>query len=134
LSHETYAPPLELPLSAAKHTAADLFRALEDSDSTNETWHLELDRDLVISLECTACNWHRDVMRPIQMVSIEEARCAHCDQVAKPRLEHSIPSTSPLVGKTLGALGVAPYDIVRIVAGDQHRTVLLADDRDCVLA
>ena len=134
LSHETYAPPIELPLSAAKHTAADLFHALGNGAPTNESWQLELDRDLVISIECTACQWQRDVMRPIQMVSVEEARCPHCGQIAKPRLEHSIPSTSPLVAKTLGALGVAPYDVVRVITGDEQRTVLLAEDRERVLA
>jgi molybdopterin/thiamine biosynthesis adenylyltransferase len=134
LSHEHYAAPLELPLSASKHTAADLFHAATNGAPPGDLWQLELDRDLVISLECTTCHWQRDVMRPLQIVSIEEARCVECGQVAKPHLEHTISSASPLVQNALSSLGIAPYDIVRISAGAQQRTVLLAGDRDFVLA
>ena len=133
LSHETYMTPLELPLSAAQHTAADLFQAAENAFSPSDAWQLQLDRDLVVSVECSTCHWQREIMRPTQTVSMEEARCVHCGQFAKPRLEHIISKDSPLAGKSLRTLGVAPYDIVRIAARNQRQTVLLAGDREAVL-
>ncbi len=151
LSHDTYDEPIELPLTAAAATADDLFAAAashfdtptrsvsEDtsarSASEGSTPHLTLglDRDLVVSLDC-ACGTSRRVMQPQQLVGASDAKCPACGQTAKPRLEHSIDSGTPLAKEKLSALGIPPYDIVR-VADDQKEVVfLLAGDREEVLA
>jgi adenylyltransferase/sulfurtransferase len=136
LSHETYSELRETSLSAAGSTAADVFDILSQGQASDAPGprRICLDRDLVVSLECAACDWTRPILQPLQRVSLDDARCLRCGQTAKPRLEHSITAGSPLAGERLLSLGIAPYDVVRIEAGEVRITALLAGDRETVLA
>jgi molybdopterin/thiamine biosynthesis adenylyltransferase len=132
LSHDTYPEPIELPLSAAKATADELFAAAASqfgivtrSVSEGVQLTLALDRDLVVSLDC-ACGNSRRIMQPQQLVGAGEAKCPDCGQAAKPQLEHSIDSGTPLSGEKLAALGIPPYDIVRVSDGEKELVFLLS--------
>ncbi len=129
LSHETYPQPVELKLSAGTATARDLFAAAESHFAGNGTLTLELDRDLVESLDCGHCGHIRRVMRPQPLVGMEESRCPECHTHAKPVLQHAVGSHDELAGQTLAALGIPPYDIVRINDGQQAAVFLLGGDR-----
>lgn len=129
LSHETYPDAIELPLTAGEHTGADLFTALGDVIDADASMALSLDRDLVVSVNCANCNTEATIMKPLQLVGMEKAECPECRQTAKPRLEHAIASDSPLASETLAALGVAPYDIVRVETSAGEQLVLLGSDR-----
>ena len=52
---------------------------------------------------------------------------------AKPRLEHSIDAGTPLAKEKLHALGIPPYDIVRVADDQNEQVFLLAGDRTAVL-
>ena len=127
LSHDTYPEPIELPLSAAKSTAADLFAAAAGHFAGATQLTLALDRDLIVSLDCP-CGNSRRVMQPQQLVGAGEAKCPSCGQAAKPQLEHSIDSGTPLAGETLAALGIPPYDIVRVSGGEAEQVFLLTGE------
>jgi adenylyltransferase/sulfurtransferase len=129
LSHDTYPDPVELPLSARSATARDLFDAAEPHFSSRGTLTLELDRDLVESLDCGHCGHVRRVMRPQPLVGMEESRCPQCRTHAKPVLQHAVGAHDELAGQTLAALGIPPYDIVRINDGQMAGVFLLAGDR-----
>ncbi len=133
LSHETYPEPEELPLSASEHAAADLFAAVRKRAASDGAMRLSLDRDLVVSVDCAKCNTSEPVMRPLQSVGMSEAKCASCGETARPNIEHMIDEHSPLAGEKLAALGVPPYDIVRVSTAEGERVFLLAGDRDAVL-
>lgn len=128
LSHETYPEPMELPLSAATSTAADLFRAVGNSIDVDEAMTLALDRDLVVSIDCANCETKASIMKPLQLVGMDKATCPECSETAKPQLQHSIASDSPLASETLAQLGVAPYDIVRVETSGGEQVVLLNSD------
>jgi molybdopterin-synthase adenylyltransferase len=128
LSHDTYPEPIELPLSAAENTADDLFAAAASHFGGKRELTLSLDRDLVVSLDC-ACGNSRRVMQPQQLVGASDAKCPQCDQTAKPRLEHSIDASTPLAKERLAALGIPPYDIVRVADDQSEQVFLLAGDR-----
>jgi len=128
LSHETYGAAVELPMSI-DHTVDELFSAAKSHLGDSTDWRLSLDRDLVISLDC-ACGHSREVMRPRTDVTHDEAKCARCGEFSRPRLEHEVTNSNGWGGKKLAELGVPAYDIVRFVAGDEQRAVLLAGDRD----
>ena len=128
LSHETYGPPAELEISV-DHTIDELFSAAKSHLSEASNWRLSLDRDLVIALDC-GCGHSREVMRPRTDVNHDEAKCPRCVEFARPRLEHEVSSSNGWGNKKLSELGVPAYDIVRFVAGDEQRAVLLAGDRD----
>jgi molybdopterin/thiamine biosynthesis adenylyltransferase len=133
LSHETYPEPIDLPLAASSTTAEELFAAAALHFDANSSLKLSLDRDLVVSLDC-ACGHSRPVMRPQPLVSAADAKCTKCDHDARPRLEHIIESESSLANETLAALGIPPYDLVRVVDGEREEVFLLAGDRQAVTA
>jgi molybdopterin-synthase adenylyltransferase len=129
LSHETYPAAIDVPLSAGKHTAGELFAAVHEHlhDQTNA--RLSLDRDLVVSLDCTECGHSQEVLRPLQLVGMREAECPKCGKLSRPVLEHTIEEGSPLAQKHLSQLGIPPYDIVRVTTDQGEQVFLLAGDR-----
>jgi len=129
LSHDTYPEPIETSLSAACATADELLSVAAKHFDGDVKVTLSLDRDLVVSLDC-ACGHSRPVMRPQQLVEAADAKCPKCDHDARPRLEHSIAADSPLAREKLSSLGVPPYDIVRVAAGQREEVFLLAGDRN----
>jgi len=141
LSHDTYDEPIELPLAAASATADDLFAAAAPhfdiptrsvSEGSHPRLTLHLDRDLVVSLDCT-CGNSRRVMQPQQLVGAAEAKCPACGQTAKPRLEHSIDAGTALAKEKLSSLGIPAYDIVRVGDDQKESVFLLAGDQAYVL-
>jgi adenylyltransferase/sulfurtransferase len=67
-------------------------------------------------------------MKAQQSVGAQHAVCPECGETAKPVLAHSIDSESELATETLAALGVPPYDMVRIETSEGEKLVLLAND------
>jgi len=132
LSHDTYDEPIELPLSASS-TADELFAATAQHFGGKKQLTLALDRDLVVSLDCT-CGDKRSVLKPQQLVGADDAKCPKCGQLAKPDLEHSIDAGSPLAKEKLSSLGIPSYDIIRVGDDQQEQVFLLAGDRERVLA
>ena len=72
-------------------------------------------------------------MQPQQLVGASDAKCPACGQTAKPRLEHSIDAGTPLAKEKLSALGIPPYDIVRVATIRRRQVFLLAGDRESIL-
>jgi adenylyltransferase/sulfurtransferase len=65
-------------------------------------------------------------------VGIENARCPHCGELAKPTLRHTIDAHSELAGEKLAALGIPPYDIVRVQTEHEEHMYLLEGDQATV--
>ena len=133
LSHETYDAPIELPLSVREHTAADLFSAVHEHLDGDRTLKLSLDRDLVVSIDCAACEVSQSVLKPIQLVGMSQAKCPECKQPARPNTEHVVHQGSDLANEKLADLGVPPYDIVRVGDNQQEQVFLLSADREQVM-
>ncbi len=133
LSHETYGEPVELPLTASGSTAGELLAAAAAHFGGKKELTLHLDRDLVVSLDC-ACGNTRRVMQPQQVVGADEAKCPACGQTAKPMLEHSVDAGGTLGTEKLSALGIPPYDIVRVGDDQKEAVFLLAGDRERIMA
>lgn len=135
LSHDTFPDCLELPLNAARDSAADLLRvACARLNVPVESARIELDRELVVSVDCQPCGTSRSIMRPLQEVGQRDAICEQCSQLARPRLVHTIEPTSPWVHARLCELGIPPYDLVRVVTSSEEHIVLLADDQARIMA
>ena len=131
LSHETYPEPVELPLSS-ESTAAELLAGAE-AHLGEPPQRLSLDRDLVVSLDCAECGTARRVMRPLQLVSMNEANCEKCGRQARPNIEHTITADGPFASEMLSSLGVPPFDVVRVASAKHERVFLLSNDRSNVL-
>lgn len=129
LSHETYSEPIELPWAAQHATAHDLFNAVTEELGSDGECRILLDRDLVTAFECT-CGHSWPVLRSQFLVEQADAKCLRCDQVAKPRMVHSVESGSPLAGEKLCSLGIPKYDIVCVANERTEVAILLAGDRE----
>jgi adenylyltransferase/sulfurtransferase len=128
LSHDPLPPLVELPLSAGRDTAQQLFAAAREYLPTGAL-RLLLDRDLVVSLECRRCNTTVPVLRALPLVGVHDGLCATCGDWARPVLVHAVAAESELAGERLATLGVPPYDIVRVAGKSQEHAFLLAADR-----
>ena len=128
LSHETYPDPVELPLSVRESSAEQLLSAAASHFNHDSRLSLSLDRDLVVSIDCD-CGHSRQVMKPQPAVGAADAKCQKCGEDARPRLVHSIETDSSLTRNPLAALGIPPYDIVRVTDDQREQVFLLAGDR-----
>jgi molybdopterin-synthase adenylyltransferase len=126
LSHETYPEPTPLGLGHGD-TLADLFT--EASRHLEGPLTLVLDRDLLAALECPRCGWHMEVFRPTSRVSQGEAACPNCREPARPEIVSAVAEGSALVTRSLAALGIPPYDIVRVDGATDSAFFLLKGDR-----
>lgn len=133
LSHDVWPPPIDVPLGAASATAGELFDAARAHVDGDGPLTIALERDLVVSIDCDACETRRRIMRPRQAVAMQEARCPGCGELARPEMQHTIEEDSALAGDTLADLGIPTYDIVRITSGEAEGVFTLAGDRETAL-
>jgi len=132
LSHDTWPPPVEVPLSA-ENTAEELLGVARERALPDGPLAISLERDLVVSVDCAACGASRRVMRPRQLVSIREVNCQECGELARPTLVHAVGQDSLLAKEKLIDLGIPPYDVVRITSEEGEGVFLLSGDRDRVI-
>ncbi len=111
LSHEYYEDIQETKLTN-QNTVAEISKSIELSEE-DSIERLELDRDLVIELNCQACNLSRSEMQSLPRLNFEDAVCEKCQQPMVPKMLHSIELDSELADENLAQLGVPDRDIVR---------------------
>lgn len=126
LSHDTYPQPAELSLNHAATVAELLAAAGTELDGPLV---LALDRELVVAIDCPRCGWREEVMRPRTKVRQAEATCPNCHETGRPEMISTVEENSPLAGRTLKAVGIPAYDIVRIDGASGSRFFLLTGDR-----
>ena len=129
LSHETYPAPVELPLSAKTTTAQELFEVVRKQTGTEGKLSLELDRDLVVSLE-SETGENRRVLKALQEVGMKDAVDEKTGEQLRPNIEHRIEEDSELANELLTDLAIPPYDIVRVASAKGEEVYLLAGDRE----
>jgi molybdopterin/thiamine biosynthesis adenylyltransferase len=126
LSHETYPAPGELMLGRDS-TVAELFAAAQKE--LEPPLSLGLDRELVVAVDCPRCGWRQEIMKPRTKVRQGDAVCPNCREPGRPEILSAIDHGSPLLDRTLAAVGVPAYDIVRVDGGSGSRFFLLGGDR-----
>jgi adenylyltransferase/sulfurtransferase len=124
-SHETYGEITNFDLSA-ENTALDLFEATGGI-------RIHLDRDVVVDLVCADCGLHKETLKPLMAVCVEEAGCPECSAMMQPAITNTIERGGPLENRPLLQLGVPYYDILKVETPDGGLYAKLAADRDRVL-
>jgi molybdopterin/thiamine biosynthesis adenylyltransferase/DNA-binding transcriptional regulator YhcF (GntR family) len=125
-SHWTYGEIVELPNRAEETTLQDLL-LIARSDLGSEAV-IELDQELVLSLECLQCQTTEQVMRPISEVDYDAAHCPNCGLVRQVHMTHVITGDEDFLHRSLASIGVPALHIVRAHNGLEYRFYELTAD------
>jgi adenylyltransferase/sulfurtransferase len=125
-SHWTYGDITELPARAERTTLADLLR-IARADLGPDAM-IELDQELIISLECPSCQTVEQVLKPLSEVSFEAGHCPTCGILRETTLTHVITGEENFLHRTLSSVGVPPLHILRAQNGVEYRFYELTGD------
>lgn len=126
-SHWTYDEIRELrDYTTGGTTLADML-ALARADLGDKAL-LELDQEIVLSLECPACQTTTDVFRPLARVSFDEGLCPACGELRHVNMTHIITGDEPFLDRTLRSIGVPPLHIIRARNAVEYRFYELTGD------
>jgi len=127
-SHWIYGEITELPLRAASSTLRDLLTVAQSDLGSDAI--LELDEELVLSLNCMNCNTVEHVLKPMSDVTFEAGHCPTCGQMREVNITHTIRGDEDFVDTTLASVGVPPLHILRATNGREFRFYELTGDLD----
>ena len=133
LSHDAYPEVVGLGLSARTTTVEQLFDKVAEAVGT-ENVTLHLDRDLLVSLNCPACDIRRDVLAPLMRVTLDEGKCSGCGQVCQTDIVYDIRPEERFRKRTLHELGVPDFDIVKVSGSTGVGFFRLDGDRERAMA
>src|SRR5512140_691423 len=125
-SHWTYGEVTELPARAERTTLQDLIR-IARSD-LGEHALIELDQELVTSLECPNCHTLEQVLQPMSEVTFEAGHCPTCGILREAQFTHVITGEENFLHRTLSSVGVPPLHILRAQNGVEYRFYELTGD------
>ena len=125
-SHWTYGEITELPARAEHTTLADLLR-IARADLGPDAM-IELDQELIVSLECPNCNTIEQVLRPLSEVTFEAGHCPTCGILRESNLTHIISGEENFLHRTLASVGVPSLHILRVHNGVEYRFYELTGD------
>ncbi|RPI91480.1 MAG: GntR family transcriptional regulator [Chloroflexi bacterium] len=125
-SHWTYGEITELPARAERTTLQDLIR-IARSD-LGEHAIIELDQELVTSLECPNCHTMEQVLQPMSAITFEAGHCPTCGILRDAQFTHVITGDENFLHRTLSSVGVPPLHILRAQNGVEYRFYELTGD------
>jgi adenylyltransferase/sulfurtransferase len=125
-SHWTYGEITELPARAERTSLADLLR-IARADLGPDAM-IELDQELIISLECPSCQTIDKVLKPLSEVTFEAGHCPTCGLLRETTLTHVITGEEDFLHRTLSSVGVPALHILRAQNGVEYRFYELTGD------
>jgi molybdopterin/thiamine biosynthesis adenylyltransferase/DNA-binding transcriptional regulator YhcF (GntR family) len=125
-SHWTYGEITELPARAEHTTLGDLLR-IARADLGPDAM-IELDQELIVSLQCPTCNTTEQILRPLSEVTFEAGHCPTCGILRESNLTHIITGEENFLHRTLASVGVPALHILRVHNGVEYRFYELTGD------
>ena len=125
-SHWTYGEITELPARAERATLDDLLRIARADLGPDAI--IELDQELVTSLECPNCQTIEEVLRPVSEITFEAGHCPTCGELRDAQFTHMITGEENFLHRTLANVGVPPLHILRAHNGFEYRFYELNGD------
>ncbi len=130
-SHDAIEPIVTLPTGVDDTTAGALLQRVRRDLGDRAV--VELNHELLESLACLPCGRTEPLFTSLGKVGESQARCPQCGELCSPNMYHTIGGDSAVLDRTLGELGVPPWDIVVGRAGMKRQGYELAGDRTRVL-
>ncbi len=125
-SHWTYGEVTELPARAERTTLQDLLRIARAD--LGEHAVIELDQELVTSLECPKCHSMEQVLKPMSEITFEAGHCPTCGILRDAQFTHVITGEENFLHRTLSSIGVPVLHILRAQNGLEYRFYELTGD------
>lgn len=125
-SHWTYGDITELPLRADTTTLDDILQIAHHDLGPDAV--IELDQELVLSLNCPQCGTHEEVLQPISDVGFNRAHCSVCGLLRETEMTHTIHGDENFLSRTLASIGIPPLHILRAYNTDEYRFYELNGD------
>lgn len=125
-SHWAYGDITELPARAERTTLQDLLRIARSDLGPQAV--IELDQELVTSLECPTCQTVEQILRPLSQITFEAGHCPTCGILRDAQFTHVITGDENFLHRTLSSIGVPPLHILRAQNGVEYRFYELTGD------
>jgi molybdopterin/thiamine biosynthesis adenylyltransferase/DNA-binding transcriptional regulator YhcF (GntR family) len=125
-SHWVYGEISELPARANRMTLDDMLRIVRQDLGSDAV--IELDQELILSLECPQCKTRETVLRPLEDVTFEAGHCPSCGILRETEMTHEITGSENFLHRTLGSIGVPPLHILRARNASEFRFYELTGD------
>lgn len=142
-THQSYAVSYQIDPACPWHEGAPPVEVLHDCGADTplaEVWRhaervlggceaIDFGREVVEALVCVACGARREMHRPVDRVTEDEARCGECGEDSAPEFRHSVNRDGDLQ-RTARQLGLPEWEIVWARRGDRYCGLELAADAD----
>ncbi|MCW5878347.1 MAG: ThiF family adenylyltransferase [Anaerolineales bacterium] len=125
-SHWIYGEITETPLRAESTTLGEMLDVVFADLGQDAV--LELDEELVLSLNCMACNTSERVLKPMSDVSFEAGHCPTCGEMREVNMTHTIRGDEDFLDRSLASVGVPPLHVLRATNGLDFRFYELSGD------
>ncbi|MEI6289421.1 MAG: ThiF family adenylyltransferase, partial [Chloroflexota bacterium] len=125
-SHWIYGDIIQLPARAEITTLEDMLRIVRSDLGPHAV--IELDQELLLSLDCPVCHTSEKVFMPLSQVSFENGLCTVCGTLRETQLTHMITGEENYLHRTLASVGVPALHILRANNGEEYRFYELTGD------
>ncbi len=118
-SHWNYGDILELPLDVNQTTLEKIYEIVRQDLGPDAV--LELDQELILTLECQQCKTIDHVLKPISHMSYQGAHCPICGNLRVIQMTHSITGSESFLHRTLASIGIPPLHIMKAYNAEEYR-------------
>jgi len=125
-SHWTYGDITELPLRSDTTTLDDMLQIAHRDLGPDAV--IELDQELILSLNCPQCGTREEILQPISAVGFNRAHCSVCGLLRETEMTHTIQGDENFLSRTLASIGVPPLHIIRAYNTEEYRFYELNGD------
>jgi molybdopterin/thiamine biosynthesis adenylyltransferase/DNA-binding transcriptional regulator YhcF (GntR family) len=125
-SHWRYGDIVELGARTETMTLKD-FLQIVHADLGNDAV-IELDQELIVSLNCPQGHGKDEILRPLSDVSFEAAHCPTCGVLRETEMTHLVSGDEPYLHRTLASVGVPSLHIMRAHNAQEYRFYELTGD------
>jgi adenylyltransferase/sulfurtransferase len=130
-SHDAYEPIVEVSAKVGETRAGDFLEQVRSELGAGAV--IEFNHDLLQALRCEHCQETEPLLASLGKVKESAGRCPRCGEPRTPEMYHTLDGNSPLLDRTLGELGVPPWDILGGRVGMKQCYYEFAGDRAEVL-
>jgi molybdopterin/thiamine biosynthesis adenylyltransferase/DNA-binding transcriptional regulator YhcF (GntR family) len=125
-SHWSYGEITELPLRASTTTIKDLLDIVHRDLGPDAV--IEMDQELILSLNCPQCGSHEEVLEPISEVGFNRAHCPTCGLLRETEMTHTLHGDEDFLSRTLENIGIPALHILRAYNTEEYRFYELNGD------